>query len=495
MATAQQTASQSLRIAQEKSRALPLPVFFYLIMVVTPFQFHLGPVLLNGVRAFLLIMIVPLTVNLLKGKYGRLIAADFLFFLHMAWAAIALSMNNPDRTIQFIGSNAVEFLGGYILARAYIRSSEVLMAVWKMLFAIVILSLPLAVFEAVTARPILIELINKLPSIHSVLNVPMEARMGLDRAQVMFSHPIHYGLFCSVTFALCFVGMKAEWGNFRRYLTTALMCAGVFLSLSSGALLPVFLQIGLIIWAAIFRKLNARWVLLISLIVLCYIVIDLLSNRSPIRVFMSYATFSAHNAYWRGLIFEYGMQNVIDNPIFGIGLNDWVRPAWMYTNTVDNFWLLLAMQFGIPGLILAVLGYTEVLLRIGLRRLDPKTTIWRLRRAYMFSFVGLTFTLSTVHIWTNIYSWVFFMLGSGVWMIFADTNSQSDRDAGAVETERGNVNLRRTGGHDVVLARSHGAPSNRAGPNEAKDKPNEAPEPKNPYTRFPKSAGNNDSLP
>lgn len=457
VATADHIAPHSISTAGQGGRVLPFPVLFYLIMVVVPFQFYAGPVLLNGVRAFLLFLIVPLTVNLLRGKYGRLVAADFLFFVHMAWAAVALQVNNPDRTIQFIGSNAVEFLGGYLLARAYVRSPEVLMAVWKVLFVIIILTLPLALFEAKTARPIAIEIINKLPGIHSLANIVMESRMGLDRAQVVFAHPIHYGLFCSVAFSLCIIGMKGEWSNFRRYLTTGLICAGVFLSLSSGALLPVFLQIGLIIWAAIFNKLKSRWMLLLSLIVLCYITIDLLSNRTPIRVFMSYATFSPHNAYWRGLIFEFGIQNVWDNPIFGLGLNDWKRPGWMHASTVDNFWLLIAMQFGIPGFILLVIGYFEIILRIAFAKVDADPLTWRLRRAYMFSFIGMTFTLSTVHVWTNIYSWTFFMLGSGVWFIFAKPEAPSEAKAAQDVPDGRRRTVTRIRGDVPVLARDHTA--------------------------------------
>ncbi|WP_371170537.1 O-antigen ligase family protein [Aliiroseovarius sp. 2305UL8-7] len=453
MATAEHIAPKSFGAANSKKRVLPLPVLIYLIVVVVPFHFNAGPVLLTGVRAFLLVLIVPLTIKLFTGKFGRLVFADFLFFLHMGWAAIALSVNNPDRTVQFIGSNAVEFLGGYILARAYVRSPEVLMAVWKVLFVVVILTLPLAAFEAVTARPIAIEIISKLPGIQSLANIVMESRMGLDRAQVVFAHPIHYGLFCSVTFSLCVVGMKKEWGNFRRLLTTGMICTGVFLSLSSGALLPVALQIGLIIWAAVFDKLKARWMLLMSLIVLAYITIDLLSNRTPIRVFMSYATFSPHNAFWRGLIFEYGIQNVWDSPVFGIGLNDWKRPGWMHASTVDNFWLLIAMQFGIPGFILLVIGYFEILIRIGVSKVDADPVTWRLRRAYMFSFIGMTLTLSTVHVWTNIYSFTFFMLGSGVWFIFAKPQAPSDAPEIEEEASGRRPNLARISKDAPVLAR------------------------------------------
>ena len=489
MATAEQIASQSFSAGNSKKRVLPLPVLIYLIVVVVPFHFNAGPVLLTGVRAFLLFLIVPLTIKLLSGKYGRLVAADFLFFLHMGWAAIALSVNNPDRTVQFIGSNAVEFLGGYILARAYVRSPEVLMAVWKLLFVFVILTLPLAAFEAVTARPIAIEMISKLPGIQSLANIVMESRMGLDRAQVVFAHPIHYGLFCSVTFSLCVVGMKKEWGNFRRILTTGMICAGVFLSLSSGALLPVALQIGLIIWAAVFDKLKARWMLLMSLIVLAYITIDLLSNRTPIRVFMSYATFSPHNAFWRGLIFEFGIQNVWDNPIFGLGLNDWKRPGWMHASTVDNFWLLIAMQFGIPGFILLVIGYFEILIRIGISKVDADPLTWRLRRAYMFSFIGLTLTLSTVHVWTNIYSFTFFMLGSGVWFIFAKPEAPSDTTEAEEVIDGRRRQLTRISKNAPVLARSPAEePETRAEATPLSRAKEETGSPRRdnvPFTRFP----------
>ena len=91
------------------------------------------------------------------------------------------------------------------------------------------------------------------------------------------------------------------------------------LSLSSGPLLSIILQLGVNAWNHILRNTQQRWWGFVGLFVLAYIMIDLLSNRTPTKVFMSYATFSAHTAYWRGLIFEYGMQNVWAHPLFGIG--------------------------------------------------------------------------------------------------------------------------------------------------------------------------------
>lgn len=175
-----------------------------------------------------------------------------------------------------------------------------------------------------------------------------------------------------------------------------------------------------------------RWWLLLGLFVIAWIVIDLLSNRTPIQVFMSYATFSAHTAYWRGIIFEWGLANVIGStekgivgsPLFGIGLNDWVRPWYMYSGSMDNFWLVMAVRYGIPGLLLLAVGYVWAIVLIMRRDFADDAVLTHIRRAWVFTFFGLTFTLCTVHVWTSIYSFVFFILGTGIWMIMTKQTSR-----------------------------------------------------------------------
>ena len=403
---------------------LPFPVRLFLVMTVLPILFNAGPLALSGQRVLLMLFVVPLTVQLLRGAYGPLIWTDFFFFLHVAWAALAITMNNPDRALQYVGSTGMEFLGGYLFGRAYIRSMGAFLALIRFLATLICCTLPFALFESFTGRAILIELIAKLPGFYSVAIIDIEARMGLERVQVIFAHPIHYGLFSSTAFSLVFVGLKDLVSTTRRYMTAVIIGCCVFLSLSSGALLPIILQLFLIFWVYLLAGARQRWLVLLSLLIFAYVVIDILSNRPPMRVFMSYATFSAHNAYWRGIIFEWGMINVWGSPIFGIGLNDWVRPFFLHSSSVDNFWLLNAMQYGIPGFLLLVIGYLPSLWRIGRRNFDTDQRLWLLRRSWMFTFVGLTLTLSTVHIWTSIYSFVLFLFGAGMWFLTAEASSQ-----------------------------------------------------------------------
>ena len=399
---------------------LPWPVLIYLFVVVIPIGFQVGPLMLTMLRLLLLVMILPLILKLFRGQYGGIFVTDILFILHIGWAALALALNNPAQVVEQIGSVGMEFLGGYLIGRACIRTSADFVALCRCLMVIVCAFLPLAVFETLTGRPLIMEAIRSLPGVTSTVAVNGQAgRMGLERVQLSFEHPIHYGLFCSIAFSLTFVGLRGVISGPTRYLASAVIGLCGFLALSSGALLALALQLGLIAWAWVFSGFRHRWLLLLGFFGITYVVIDLLSNRTPIQVFMSYATFSAHTAHWRGIIFEWGMKNVWANPLFGLGLNDWVRPSFMYSGSMDNFWLVMALRYGIPGFILLALGYAIALWRVARRDFSADPVLTQLRLAWVFSFLGLTFTLCTVHIFVNIYSFVFFFFGAGFWLIMA----------------------------------------------------------------------------
>lgn len=439
---------------------LPVPVLLYLLAVVTPIQFQLGTISLSPLRLLLLLLVVPLTIRLMMGKYGRLIWTDALFFLHILWAAVAMAANNPELVVEYIGSNSVEFIGAYVLGRVYIRDITTFIALGRALILLVIATLPLAIYEALTGNPIAIETIRNLPGLDSVSIAQNEPRLGLDRVQAVFAHPIHYGLFASVAFSLCFVGFKKIFSLPIRYLLSAIISLCVFFSLSSGALLALLLQMGLIFWAWVLRPLKYKWVLLILVIAFTYILIDILSNRTPIRVFMTYATFSPYNAYWRGLIFEYGIQNVLDNPIFGLGLNDWVRPQFMGISSVDNFWLLMGMRYGLPGFGFLALGFVIPLLHVGLKNLGDDTNLIQFRRAWMITFVGLTFTLSTVHIWATIYSFVFFLFGAGIFFTAVNPRQAGEAPSKEPVPDR-QIRFRRIG---LMPRTSQGSTDHEPGP-------------------------------
>lgn len=401
----------------QDARLSPL-VWIYLVCVILPVEFTVGSLALTPLRVFLLAVTLPLGIRLFAGQFGRVLVVDVFFALHMLWATLAVAVNNPDRAIENVGSAAVEFLGGYFVARACIRSPEQFEKLILVLVFIIILILPFSLPELFSGKPVIPSLVASLPGLDSVRDTTNPKRMNLERVQNVFAHPIHYGLFCSTAFTLLFLGMKGRVSFFLRALGSAVIFFSVFMSLSSGALLAVILQVGLLVWAFLFRKHKRKWLLLFGLFAVAYVIVDLLSNRTPMKVFMSYATFSAQTAYYRSIINEWGMTNVWANPVFGLGLRTWIRPSYMKQGSVDDFWLVMAMRYGIPGFLLLAIGYFWALVEVGRRNLSFSARAMQLRQAWMITFCGLSFSLVTVHVWTSVYSFVFFLFGTGMWLMY-----------------------------------------------------------------------------
>lgn len=428
----------------------------YLLSIVLPVHFHVGGVYMSGTRTVLLVVTIPIAIRLLGGKLGRVLLTDVLLLAHVMWNILALFMNSPSQAISFGGSVMLEMYGSYLLARNYIRTPEQFYLVCRGLMLALMFTIPFAIYETQTGQALIPTMIGKLPGIQSwgdYYNFLSGRRLGLERSQVIFSHPIHYGLFCASLFSLILIGLKDLISPFRRYLFALLACVGVVASVSSGAILPVALQIGLIIWAWLFRRVGSRWLILCGFFAVCYVVVDLLSNRSPLTVFLSYATLSGLTAYTRIHIFDWGMYNVWANPLFGIGMNDWVRPAWL-TWSVDNFWLLIALRYGIPSFLMLAISYLYLVWKVMRRDFGDYGVVWQFRRAWVFTQVSLILVLCTVDVWSTALSYLFFLFGAGAWMatIQLDAVSQAQVSdqidgifgrAGMRYTRFGNVRVRR----------------------------------------------------
>ena len=102
-----------------------------------------------------------------------------------------------------------------------------------------------------------------------------------------------------------------------------------FLSLSTGALVSIAVQVAFMVWDRVTRRIRRRWTILAGLAVAAFVTVSLFSNRTPFHVFVTYLTFDVHSSYNRILIWDYGTAEVWRHPLFGIGFNEWERPSWM----------------------------------------------------------------------------------------------------------------------------------------------------------------------
>lgn len=392
--------------------ALPLVVLF-LTVTLLPAQIEAGPIRLSLTAIMMLAAFLPLVGLLLAGRLGPVLPTDGLLTLHVLLAALALTVNSPDRAATAAGSHVLDTLAPYLLARAVVRTGADFTAVVLATGLAVICTLPFAVIEALTHRDVLLRLLEAIPNVTMPAETPVDLRLGLDRVQAGFGHPILYGIFCSLSVTLVLVGLKETLPTALRLTLAALVLLACFLSLSSGALLAVAVQFGLLAWNAMLRPFPWRWWALAGGLMLAYAALALVVQRPVLHLFLTHATFNPQNGFYRELILEWGTRSVAAHPWLGIGLQDWVRPSFMVSPTVDNFWLLTAMRYGLPALGALVLAYAVGLLQVA-RHDRPADA--RLRLGWLVTMAGLGFSLLTVHVWGEAQSFIFFLFGAGMWM-------------------------------------------------------------------------------
>ena len=89
-----------------------------------------------------------------------------------------------------------------MLARCFIRNERTFLFIVKVLFFVIATLTPFALFEALTGKAIFLQIFGTFAQ--TFPNVDMDPRMGLERAQVVFEHPILFGIFSSSVFGLSF---------------------------------------------------------------------------------------------------------------------------------------------------------------------------------------------------------------------------------------------------------------------------------------------------
>lgn len=392
------------------SRAL---ILLFLLSLIVLTSFYLAGIRLTPHRLFLVVVVVPLLLQWVTGLCGPMRVADFLVILFSLWVFLSYMVNQGMAQIPNAGMTVVETLGPYFLARRCVRDRESFLFFAKAMLAIMVVFSVTVAAEALAGFRLYEKLLSLIGQGNSI---GVERRLGMIRSSGPFEHPILYGVFCASCFSVLYHmprGKEPRRAGFRFAVFSAI---ATLFSLSMGAFLNVFIQFGLIAWNAVLHWLKQRWWLLLFLAIFAYVFVDVLSNRTPFEVFISYATFDYGNAYMRVVIFIEGMTNVRSNPVFGFGVCCWVRPAWMWSiPSVDNYWLLVAMRHGIPAFFLILAAWLAIIIGL-VRARDLDTVDANIRLGLVYVLIGLMFSMATVHLWGPSYGLVMFILGAGAWL-------------------------------------------------------------------------------
>ena len=412
--------------SRKRSGSLVIKLLFLVFLVPTELSINLGSVNIPVYRLFLLLMITPAFIRIVKGVNGGFTLIDFFVFSYSLWCVSALLHASGLENWQACGTIVIETLSPYLIARAYMTCEADWASFVRFYFMLILFLLPFALIETFGKFNIFKEFAT------GGHFAGTEPRFGLNRAYGPFEHPIHFGIFCAAI-----IGMIVAQSSrlFAKAWRMVVIAVAVFCSLSSAALLLFVVQIILTAWHVAARKLSHHWRILAAGVAILYVAIDLVSNRGAFHVLVSYATLNTQSAYVRFLIWNYGVASVMNFPIFGIGLGEWERPRWMGAS-IDNFWLLTAVRYGLPALFFLVLAQVVLFKRLASAALG--VDLARCRRGWGISITALIFAGATVHYWNALYCLFMFFLGASSWMM-----QDADASAGAVDRGEGEGSVRR----------------------------------------------------
>ena len=394
-----------------------LVVFF--IALLLPISFDLAGIRLSPLRLFVLCALVPLLLLYVQGRAGRKVAADWLFLCFSAWIVLSMVVNHGAGRFPLAIAFASETAACYLLGRMLVRGPKSYARIFSVVAIVLCVLLGPALFELFTGRLIISDMFAPVFDVIQRGVSADKGRLGLNRVYTVFGHPILFGIFCATmvsNFALVLNSGKA-----LRWVAVLLAIFMTFMSLSSAPLLAIVAQLGLLAWWKLTR---GAWWTLAALVLGAYVFVDVVASRSPLSILFSYATFDPHSGWIRIAIFDYGSQAAMSSPIFGIGLKPWAKPDWV-PNSVDNFWLVVAMRYGLVGLALFVLGLAMHFAAICRAHItDPRAA--RFRIAYLTALAALALTLATVHVWDSAYAFVVFLIGAGSWFYTSDLSAGSE---------------------------------------------------------------------
>jgi hypothetical protein len=397
------------------------PVFLFLISLIVPWIITLGPLRLSLYRFLLLAMLLPCLVKWITGRAGRVRLADIVLILYSFWCALSLIViHGLAIAAEPAGIGLIETLGAYFLARCYIRDADDLRNAVKLLFRTVLFLMPFAFFELVSGHNLLREAFGMiLPT----AVYPSEQRSGFTRVLSVFDHPIMTGLYAGSILGLVHLVLGNQkslmWRSFRSFT----IVATAFMSLSAGPIGAVAMQVFLLSWNGLLRRMRSRWKLLISLLLGLVVLLQIVAKRSALTIITSFFLFDSASYWYRRLIWFYGSATVMNHPLFGVGLNDWERPAWMPTASIDNFWLFQAIRSGLLAPTLLLLAFFLIVLAVGLKKdLDYKLVEYR--TGFLITMTFFFLGGWTAHFWGNVYALFLFLMGSGVWILDAQATER-----------------------------------------------------------------------
>ncbi len=391
---------------------VPFPIVLLVLSFAVPVELslYIGDLLITASRLVLLFMAFPVCHKLLKQV--RLTTYDYLLFGYAFWIIVSFTYNHGlAKAIEGGGSLSLEVVFGYLIARIYISDLDKLTATVKLAVLILTIMLPFVVIESVIGQHFIHDFFRSLTGFQYPM--PYEVRVGFTRAAGSFNHPILLGVFSSSLMGLVWYlfGRRGESGRFQK---AVILTAVTLTALSSAPILLLILQFCAIAWNRLAGGFKWKWKLVAAAFASLYVFLFFWSPYSPVSVILSRITLDPSTSYYRRLIWDYGSAEVLNHPIFGLGKNDWLRPVWMVNDTIDNFWLKIAMQFGFPAITMLILCVLLIIYKLTRKMKTNLSKDYQMAcQGWIVSIIALSIVGCTVDFFGSNHVYFYFLLGIG----------------------------------------------------------------------------------
>jgi hypothetical protein len=315
---------------------------------------------------------------------------------------------NVDSPIERVGMFALQSMAAYLMGRVMVRSVDDARAIVILMLKIVVVSLIFAIPEAITRQKPIFDITSRLTGIpYGVYSELGDVRMGLRRAQAFFHNPILYGLFCASILSMYWY-TKNSWRE--RIWPVIAIFGGTFLSLSSAPLLAFNVQIIALAVEYFTRGIKNRIQPILFVLFVIFVSLQLFTG-GVFNIIVRYLSFNSISAYNRVLIWDWGMKNIAQHPIFG--RDGWEHAAYM-KDSLDNFWIAITIQGGIPCTVFLLMGIFSIIFRLGKVKPDRMTEEDSLfRTGWIFSILAFMVTGYSVHFFGELQPVFFFLVGIG----------------------------------------------------------------------------------
>lgn len=381
----------------------------YLLLLPQQLSLTIGTTNLPPYRFMLIPAVLYIIARGLRG-HVRLGWVDGLVIMTSAWVCLALFMTTEAvEAFTAAAAQTTDITLAYFFGRFTIRSLRDLRIFLIMMAPGLFLIAATIVVESITHQLIIQNLFSEITG--QPVKYRPDYRLGLFRAPGPFPHPILAGVFLASFLPLYVLSGIKGWPKFAGI--TASICS--FFSISSAALLGLVAGGALIAYNWLSERIaNLSWRLFFFSAGVFVFVVETATGSGIFGLIMRYAALNKQTSYMRKLIWEHGSRNVLENPWFGLGYGDWARPSWM-PPSVDNFWLLMAMRFGIiPAVLILIVTIWAVVM---LMRAANASLSYVDRRAYKGLAISLgVFALGiiSVALWLSAHVWFFMLIGLAV---------------------------------------------------------------------------------